>query len=127
MHMFKYNFLNLRCCLFIRCSLEFFLKRDFKTSICGFTCIQLMPLSATNQVCRIKLSFFCNKFEKFQEKNQEICFCWVSLDVSGLIEAGEFRQYSKNPYTRTFNFESQAVVGSYLMITNSNIRLLGSE
>ena len=34
--------------------------------------------------------------------------------------------YSKNPYIRTLNFNSQAADGSYLMITNSNIRLLGS-
>ena len=34
--------------------------------------------------------------------------------------------YSKNPYIRTLNFEGQAAVGSYLMITNANIKLLGS-
>ena len=34
-------------------------------------------------------------------------------------------QYSKNPYIRTLNFESQAAVGSYLMIMISNIRLYG--
>ena len=33
---------------------------------------------------------------------------------------------SKNPYVRTLNFEGQAAIGSYLMITNSNIRLLDS-
>ena len=31
---------------------------------------------------------------------------------------------SKNPSVRALNFEGQAAVGSYLMITNSNIRLL---
>ena len=36
-----------------------------------------------------------------------------------------YAYYSKNLYIRTLNFEGQAVVGSYLMITNSNIRLLG--
>ena len=35
-------------------------------------------------------------------------------------------EYRNNPYTRTLNFEGQAAVGSSLMITNSNIRLLGS-
>ena len=35
--------------------------------------------------------------------------------------------YSKNPYIRNLNFEGQAAVGSYLMITISNIRLLGSS
>ena len=35
-------------------------------------------------------------------------------------------QYSKNPYIRTLNFEDQAAIGSYLMIVNSSIRLLGS-
>ena len=34
--------------------------------------------------------------------------------------------YSKNPYIRTLNSEGKAAVGSYLMITNPNIRLLGS-
>ena len=34
--------------------------------------------------------------------------------------------YSKNPYIRALNFESQAAVGSYLLIANSNIRLSGS-
>ena len=34
--------------------------------------------------------------------------------------------YSKNPYIRTLNLEGQAAIGSYLMITNSNIRLLDS-
>ena len=34
--------------------------------------------------------------------------------------------YSKNSYIRTLNFEGQAAVGSYLMITNSNFRLIGS-
>ena len=33
---------------------------------------------------------------------------------------------TKNPYIRTFNFQGQAAVGSYLMITISNIRLSGS-
>ena len=31
---------------------------------------------------------------------------------------------SKNPSVRALNFEGQAAVGFYLMITNSNIRLL---
>ena len=35
-------------------------------------------------------------------------------------------KYSKNLYIRAFCFEDQAAVGSYLMIINSNIRLLGS-
>ena len=35
--------------------------------------------------------------------------------------------YSKNLHIRTLNFEGQAAVGFYLMITNSNIRLLGSQ
>ena len=34
--------------------------------------------------------------------------------------------YSKYLYIRTLNFEGQAAIGSYLMITNSNIRLLYS-
>ena len=34
--------------------------------------------------------------------------------------------YSKNPYVRTLNFQGQAAVGSYFVITISNIRLLGS-
>ena len=34
--------------------------------------------------------------------------------------------YSKNRYIRTSNFEGQAAIGSYLMNTNPNIRLLGS-
>ena len=33
--------------------------------------------------------------------------------------------YGKNPHIRTLNFEGQAAVGSYLMIMNLNIRLLG--
>ena len=36
-------------------------------------------------------------------------------------------RYSKNPCIRTLNFEDQAAVGSYLVITISNIRLLGSQ
>ena len=32
-------------------------------------------------------------------------------------------RYSKNPYIRTLNFEGQAAIGSYSMITNSNIKL----
>ena len=35
-------------------------------------------------------------------------------------------RYSKNPYIRVLNFEGQAPVGSYIMIKNPNIRLLGS-
>ena len=35
-------------------------------------------------------------------------------------------KYSKNREIRTLNFEGQVAVGSYLMITNSNIRLFGS-
>ena len=35
-------------------------------------------------------------------------------------------KHSKNPNIRTLNFESQVVVGFYLMVTNSNIKLLGS-
>ena len=35
-------------------------------------------------------------------------------------------EYSKNPNVRTLNFQGQAEVGSYLVITISNIRLLGS-
>ena len=33
---------------------------------------------------------------------------------------------SKNPYIITLKFEGRPAVGSHLMITNSNIRLLGS-
>ena len=46
-----------------------------------------------------------------------------------LLDKVEFKNvllYSKNPYIRTLNFEGKAAVGSYLMITNSNVRLLGS-
>ena len=35
-------------------------------------------------------------------------------------------EHSKNPYIRTFNFGSQAAIGSCLMITYSNIKLSGS-
>ena len=42
------------------------------------------------------------------------------------IEQGSIFKYSKNPYIRTLNFEGQAADGSYLMITISNTRLLGS-
>ena len=35
--------------------------------------------------------------------------------------------YSKNPHIRTLNFQDQVAIGSYLMITNSNIRLLDSQ
>ena len=34
--------------------------------------------------------------------------------------------HSKNPYIRSFNLEINAAVGSHIMITNSNIRLLES-
>ena len=38
-----------------------------------------------------------------------------------------FQLYSKNKFLGTLNFEGQAAIGSYLMIMNSNIRLLGSS
>ena len=37
-----------------------------------------------------------------------------------------WNEYSKNPHIRTLSFEGQAAVTSYLMITKSCIRLLGS-
>ena len=51
--------------------------------------------------------------------------------MSGNVFAGDTNQlsqnrYGKNPYIRTLNFEGQASVGCSLMITISNIRLLGS-
>ena len=36
-------------------------------------------------------------------------------------------RYSKSPYIKILSFEGQAAVGSYLMNTNSNFRLLGSH
>ena len=39
-------------------------------------------------------------------------------------EQGSGCKNSKNPYIRTLNFQGQAAIGSYLMSTNSNIRLL---
>ena len=49
-------------------------------------------------------------------------------DLVCLVEAwGSNGLYSKSlSIIETLNFEGQAAVGSYLMITNSNIRLLGS-
>ena len=44
----------------------------------------------------------------------------------GIYTRNQVRLYSKNPYVRAFNSEGQEVVGSYLMINNSNIRLFGS-
>ena len=38
----------------------------------------------------------------------------------------EIKPYNKNLYIRTLNFEGQAAVDSYVIIANSNIRLLGS-
>ena len=43
-------------------------------------------------------------------------------------KCGKFSQEGgirKNRYIRTLNFEVQATVGSYLIITNSNIMLFG--
>ena len=36
---------------------------------------------------------------------------------------GQLTGYSKTPYKRTSNFKGQAAIGSYLMVTNPNIRL----
>ena len=35
-------------------------------------------------------------------------------------------EYNKNLSIRTLNFEGQVAVGSYLRITNSSVKLLGS-
>ena len=45
----------------------------------------------------------------------------VSVSVDFII-----CKYSKRLNVTTLNFEGQAVIGSYLMIKSSNIRLLGS-
>ena len=44
-----------------------------------------------------------------------------------IIIQNRFQLYSKKPYTRTLNSEGQPAVGFYLMITNSDIRLLGTS
>ena len=49
--------------------------------------------------------------------------CNCLLTENGYLQC---LRYSKNPYIRTLNFKGQAAVGSYMMITDPNIRVLGS-
>ena len=52
----------------------------------------------------------------------KICRLYWEEKLTGL----NMGEYSKNPYIRTLNFEGKAAIGSYLMITISEIRMLGS-
>ena len=49
------------------------------------------------------------------------------MDTVGICNLVGISRYSKNPPVyKNLEFEGQAAVGSYLMITVSNIRLLSS-
>ena len=49
-----------------------------------------------------------------------------SLVLFGYFSLFANFNYIENLYIETLNFEGQAAIGSYVMIKNSNIRLLGS-
>ena len=51
----------------------------------------------------------------------------TTKDITDKVAEKSQLGYSKNLHIRTLNFDGQVTtIGSYLMVTNSNIRMLGS-
>ena len=75
-------------------------------------------VTAHETVAKTQFTWFIENCYEFTQDSRSIVILFKYVYVNFNL--------SKNPNTRTLNFEGHAAVGSYLMIMNSNIRLLGS-